>query len=259
MSFPAFHVSILADDREAVRQDEEIDQWIRSVNDVEMEMVSAVIQFSHSCDPAVTLEASSRELCIKYLRDLLALLADRGYRTRLFSRLSGRDRKGTRMVIPDNATCIGDKAFFEDSSLQSVEIPDSVTEIGEEAFCSCAGLESVTLPDSVTRIGPRAFSKCPSLKTVTLPRNLKRMGTGLFSGCTGLESVLIPDSVVEIKKGVFSGCQSLKAVTIPESVNRISADAFNECSPDLIIRGRKGSRAEQYCSENGMTFEEHPS
>ena len=36
MSFPAFHVSILADDREAVRQDEEIDQWIRSVNDVEM-------------------------------------------------------------------------------------------------------------------------------------------------------------------------------------------------------------------------------
>ena len=259
MSFPAFHVSILADDREAVRQDEEIDQWIRSVNDVEMEMVSAVIQFSHSCDPAVTLEASSRELCIKYLRDLLALLADRGYRTRLFSRLSGRDRKGTRMVIPDNATCIGDKAFFEDPSLQSVEIPDSVTEIGEEAFCSCAGLESVTLPDSVTRIGPRAFSKCPSLKTVTLPRNLKRMGTGLFSGCTGLESVLIPDSVVEIKKGVFSGCQSLKAVTIPESVSRISADAFNECSPGLIIRGRKGSRAEQYCSENGMTFEEHPS
>ena len=85
------------------------------------------------------------------------------------------------------------------------------------------------------------------------------MGTGLFSGCTGLESVLIPDSVVEIKKGVFSGCQSLKAVTIPESVSRISADAFNECSPGLIIRGRKGSRAEQYCSENGMTFEEHPS
>ena len=38
MSFPAFHVSILADDREAVRQDEEIDQWIRSVNDVEMEL-----------------------------------------------------------------------------------------------------------------------------------------------------------------------------------------------------------------------------
>ena len=40
---------------------------------------------------------------------------------------------------------------------RNVVIPDSVTSIGNEAFRDCTSLESITLPNSVTSIGDRAF------------------------------------------------------------------------------------------------------
>ena len=43
-------------------------------------------------------------------------------------------------------------------------IPDNVTSIGNYAFQDCTSLESITIPDSVTSIGACAFHGCTSLK-----------------------------------------------------------------------------------------------
>ncbi len=48
-------------------------------------------------------------------------------------------------VIPNSVTEIGDYAFYECSSLKSIDIPNSVTEIGENAFSGCKSLESITI------------------------------------------------------------------------------------------------------------------
>ena len=48
----------------------------------------------------------------------------------------------------------------------SFEIPYGVTSIGDEAFGNCSSLESVVIGDSVTSIGERAFSDCYSLTDV---------------------------------------------------------------------------------------------
>jgi len=77
-------------------------------------------------------------------------------RRKLISYLS----KGENFIIPDSVTSIGDSAFKNCWSLQSVTIPDSVTSIGNDAFYDCSSLQSVNIPDSVTSIGDWAFWGC---------------------------------------------------------------------------------------------------
>ena len=66
-------------------------------------------------------------------------------------------------------------------------IPNSVTSIGDEAFDDCESLQSVTIPNSVTKIGDWAFSGCNSLQSVTIPNSVTKIGDGAFRWCTHLD------------------------------------------------------------------------
>ena len=279
MRFPFIRVELITEDHEGVEQDKEIEEWIRSVNDVKMEMVSAQLRFMHASYPMIMIDASSREICEKYCRSLLELLTEKGYRTETFSILYGGECPESSVVIRSSVTTIGSKAFRDRKDLQSVVIPDSVTEISDNAFDSCSSLEEVRIPDSVRKIDVFAFSGCTGLTSITLPRKLSNISTGLFCSCRKLEGITIPDRVKLIERFAFSRCTSLKSVVIPEKVREIRDEAFKECrelktivipagtvrigknvfrdcSPDLVIRGEKGSEAERYAAENGIKFEE---
>ena len=80
--------------------------------------------------------------------------------------LNGKEVKD--LVIPDDVTKIGKRAFSGCSSLSSVTIPNSVTSIGNSAFDGCSSLTSVTIGNSVTSIGNSAFWNCNSLKKITV-------------------------------------------------------------------------------------------
>ena len=147
-------------------------------------------------------------------------------RRKLISSLS----KGENFIIPDSVTSIGDSAFEDCSSLQSVTIPNSVTRIGDNAFNDCKSLQSVTIPDSVTSIGDSAFVYCSSLQSVNIPDSVTSIGDSAFSVCLSLHSVTIPNSVTRIGDSAFSWCSSLHSVTIPNSVTRIGDSAFSHCS-----------------------------
>ena len=146
-------------------------------------------------------------------------------RRKLISYLS----KGENFIIPDSVTSIGDRAFSECSSLQSVTIPDSVTSIGDHAFSGCDSLQSVTIPDSVTSIGDYAFSFCSSLQSVSTLDSVASIGSCVFGGCKSLQPVAIPDSVTSIGNWAFVDCKSLQSVTIPDSVTSIGDSAFCNC------------------------------
>ena len=124
-----------------------------------------------------------------------------------------------------SVTSIGDYAFSECSSLQSVTIPNSVTNIGGRAFQGCSNLQSVTIPNSVTSIGIGAFYSCSSLRSITIPNSVTTIGVGAFEFCSNLQSVTIPNSVTTIGEDAFFDCSSLQSVTINGNP-KIGDDAF---------------------------------
>ena len=132
-------------------------------------------------------------------------------------------------IIPNSVTSIGNKAFSDCTSLQSVTIPNSVTSIGDEAFSSCVSLQSITIPNSVTSIGDNAFFLCKSLQSVTIPNSVTSIGYNAFFLCDSLQSITIPNSVTSIGDGAFYWCESLQSVTIPNSVTSIEDYAFFGC------------------------------
>ena len=174
--------------------------------------------------------------------------------------------KFTEVIIGDNVTTIGEKAFYNCDSLTSVTIGDSVTTIGESAFEYCSSLTSVhitdvaawcnisfgnfasnplclakalylnnelvtdlTIPDSVTTIGDYAFRYCSSLTSVTVPDSVTTIGKSAFAWCDSLTSVTIPDSVTTIGNDAFYKCTRLTSVTIGDSVTTIGQQAFAYC------------------------------
>lgn len=279
MKFPFIRVELVTGKCDEVERDERLGSWIQRVNDVHMEMVSAELCFRHASFPYVMIYGATRAICEKYRDELLSLLADRNYRTRLFSILCADECLGTSGLVPDSVTKIGDKAFAGTTGLRRVELPDSVTEIGDSAFEECGSLEEVIIPDSVRIIESFAFHSCTNLKSIVLPGNLKKLMNGAFCACSALESIIIPDGTTEIGSYTFSRCTGLKtivlpkklrkigeeafkqctsleSIAIPEHVETIGKDVFRGCSPTLVIYGRKGSEAERRAREGGFPFVE---
>ena len=129
-----------------------------------------------------------------------------------------------------SVTGIGERAFYNCSSLTSVTIPNSVVTIGNYAFQNCTGLTSVTIGNSVTSIGKGAFYGCENLSSLTIPDNVTSIGERAFEDCKGLTSVTIPGSVTRIEGYTFMDCSGLTSVTIPSSVTGIGSLAFYGCS-----------------------------
>ena len=99
-----------------------------------------------------------------------------------------------KAVIPggsDGVTTIGQYAFSNCTSLESVEIPASVTSIGNHAFDGCTSLTSIEIPASVTSIGEFAFAGCTSLESIEIPASVTTIGDAAFVNCTGLSTVTI--------------------------------------------------------------------
>ncbi len=167
------------------------------------------------------------------------------------------------VIIPEvykdkPVTSIGERAFYDCDSLESIVIPDSVTSIGEYAFFYCSSLESIIIPDSVTSIGTDAFYGCANLQfyidgnlkylgnsenkyiylagttssnitTVIVNSHCKFIGSYAFSSCYSLELIVIQNSVTSIGDYAFYYCKSLTNIEIPNSVTSIGDYAFEDC------------------------------
>ena len=149
--------------------------------------------------------------------------------------ITGYNGTATELQIPEEidgypVTNIGDEAFLNFKTLESIEIPNTVTTIGMGAFLGCDNLKNIVIPESVTEIGSMAFSACISLKDIRLPSGIINIEDSVFLLCSNLESIEIPDTVTEIGSMAFSACENLKNIVIPESVTEIGMGAFFNCS-----------------------------
>lgn len=184
------------------------------------------------------------------------------------------DKAAKKLVVEQGVTSISEQAFRY-GKITSVVLPESVTTIGNQAFMDCKSLETVTMSSSVVKVGEQAFDNTPwaanlpagptylgkvlyiykedgatqytvrdgtysisdsafkgntTLKSVVLPQDLQYIDGQVFQNCTALQTIVIPDSVQYINYATFSGCTSLKSVTVGSGVKSIGMDAFYNCS-----------------------------
>ncbi len=130
--------------------------------------------------------------------------------------------KGGAVHIPDrvsgiNVTRIGDRAFYYDYNVTSVDIPATVLEIGSEAFASCKNLTQVLFLGNTQTIRSRAFFRC-GLTYLVLPASISRIEYQAFAS-TALLAVDLPANVSFLGAGVFSDCAGLVGITIGFDAN----------------------------------------
>lgn len=171
--------------------------------------------------------------------------------------LAGYYGSDSDVALPVNVSRIGERAFYKNDTLHTIELPSRLTSIGDFAFAR-SGLTSVNIPEGVTDIGYAAFYHCNQLADVTIPTTVSHIDLGAFEGTPWLNqwlngggdgndflvvgdgillayrgaggSVVIPEGVHTIGADCFKGNGTISQVTIPEGVTNIGEDAFNGCS-----------------------------
>ncbi|MBR5536099.1 MAG: leucine-rich repeat protein [Clostridia bacterium] len=133
-----------------------------------------------------------------------------------------------------------------------VVIEDGITAIGDGSFNGCIYINDLTIADGVESIGSMAFYGCWKIEELELPSALKYVGENAFDS-TGMTELVIPKGTVTIEAYAFAYAP-LETITIPESVIFIGEEAFGGGGTYPVIKGAKGSYAEEWANSNGFEF-----
>ena len=171
----------------------------------------------------------------------------------------GTSEDGTTVTFGELLTEIPDGLFHSSNYNNLISIifeGNSLKKIGNRAFYNNAKLTSLQLPTSLESIGDYAFNHCKALTSITIPKNVKIIGTGAFADCSAISvikydaidaydleststifnqsnyyyaerTLLIGDGVEHIPSYYFSDrTANITSVTISASVDSIGQCAF---------------------------------
>jgi len=188
------------------------------------------------------------------------------------------------IVLPADATALGDEAFMNDRTVDCVTIPANIASVGERAFGGCTALNEVHIEGDATTVASGAFEGCSDALTIysaksslahayaadngirwvcwppvmddadlTLPVGLEEIGEEAFAG-TVARVVLLDENVTSIGRRAFADSETLRQIYIPAGCEEIAADAFENCAGDLMIFGVEGSEAQRFAQAHGIAF-----
>ena len=168
-----------------------------------------------------------------------------------------------------------DRAFYECDQLTEVSIVPGVTSIGTGVFANCSRLSKITVlggnqkycsengvlysKDKTMLIQwPAALAVANSIDSnytigsAACP--VRVIGDRAFEGCIYLEKIVdLYPTITTIGEKAFYGCTGLSSAKIPGTVVKIGDGAFSNCSPWLVIACDKGSYAETFARNNGIS------
>ena len=167
----------------------------------------------------------------------------------------------TSVTIGNNVTTIGDSAFWNCSSLSTLNFnakncSDFSSDANEHPFYSCP-IGTINIGDSVQRIPANFARGINGLTTITIENNVTSIGNNAFENCSNLlnlnfnaincgdfssdanehpfyycpiVTINIGDSVQRIPANFARGLSELTSVTIGNSVTLIGCYAFHNCT-----------------------------
>ena len=144
-------------------------------------------------------------------------------------------------------TTIGAGAFDArgtSRNLNNISLPNTVTTIGERAFYECSSLECITLGPNIKSCGMQAFDNCQSLYSIHISSiadwaqtefanetaNPLNYGGSLILNGKKIRELVLPAWVSHIGSYAFCNYNTISSVTIPASVKSIGKEAFSGCN-----------------------------
>ncbi len=145
------------------------------------------------------------------------------------------EKDASAWTIPSGVTTIGYYAFFNVSSLTSLQIPEGVTYLADASVYSCANLVSISIPSSLVTINNAGTlgwnSQVSSISVATANPSFTAVDGVLFDKNKTIlwrfpeakiaASYVIPPTVHTIQYGAFYNSKYLKSITIGDSVSTI--------------------------------------
>jgi hypothetical protein len=129
-------------------------------------------------------------------------------------------REITAIVIGDEVTYIGNRAFKGLNKVTTATIGSAVATTGYECFYGCTSLVNVEVKTEVlTSIGALCFYNC-AFDSFEIPATVTNLANRAFKLCKNLTS---------IESHAFAYCYSLENIIIPTKVSTISSYAFFYC------------------------------
>ena len=139
------------------------------------------------------------------------------------------------VTIENGITTIEEYAFYN-SSLTSIYLPNTLTNIGYSAFRGCSSLISIAIPNGVTTIRNNTFSGCSFLTSATISNGVMAIDKYAFADCLSLNTISVPNSVTRIGQSTFKNCTSLLEVTLSNEMNTLEKETFQDCSSLKFVR-----------------------
>lgn len=145
------------------------------------------------------------------------------------------NRKLKSVSLPSTTIMIGNKAFYEDNTLENFYWNNSqVTRIGELAFAETDVLMMNELPATLEYIGIRAFLNAgPEVRISTLPNNLNKIPTQCFMGCSNVTISTFPtrETACSIGYSAFHNCGNGVTTIRIESPWALDAEGYANARP----------------------------
>lgn len=158
-----------------------------------------------------------------------------------------------KSVIIGGTAMIGDKAFYECNSLESITVSGELAQIGDKAFYRCAYLKSSKFPDTLRTVGDYAFAGCTSLAELSLGAGVERIGSFAFFKNTSLRSLDLPATLKSVGREAFRGCIAIASLTLGPSVEYADAHAFYGCDALTLYVGA-GAKTDSWDKNYNSTF-----
>lgn len=185
------------------------------------------------------------------------------------------------MVVPEYVydryvKRIDDKAFYQNSVINTAYLHDGMTQIRKWGFRKCENLENVYYSKDFIVFYDYAFSdnpklssallrntkinalysgayyNDPALKYVSLPDTMVTLGPSVFAK-TAIDTFVVPSGVETVDNMCFAYNESLTSLYVPASVTRIGSNVFHN-TPNVTVYGIEGSTIQTYCEDNNVNF-----